>query len=145
MNPNQPTPPSLPEQPQPTNKPEQTGSSMAEQVNVPAVESAPQPGASAAPAVSTPLPQPAPIGGAQAVNPVPPPSQPASSQTMPTPAIADDVDVIEKEWVDHATNIIEATNQDPYVEEEAIEDLQVDYLKKRYGKEVKKDEPPAAA
>ncbi|MFI5240667.1 MAG: hypothetical protein ACHQUB_03085 [Candidatus Saccharimonadia bacterium] len=55
------------------------------------------------------------------------------------PSIADDVDVIEKEWVDQAKQIITATSQDPYVEEEAIEDLQVDYLNKRYGKKVAKD------
>lgn len=71
------------------------------------------------------------------------PGQPYTPPGLPTivgPAIADDVDVIEKEWVDKADRIVEVTSQDPYVEEEAIEDLQVDYLKKRYGKEIKKDQ-----
>lgn len=55
-----------------------------------------------------------------------------------TPAVAADVDRIEKEWVDQANRIVEQTKNDPYNEEEAVEALQADYLKKRYGHEVKK-------
>jgi hypothetical protein len=69
-----------------------------------------------------------------------------SVQTPPTPpsanpgapASAEDVDVIEKEWVDQANKIIEQTKDDPYTEEEAVQALQVDYLQKRYGHNVKK-------
>ena len=56
------------------------------------------------------------------------------------PAIADDVDVIEKEWVEKAQEVIEHTKDDPYQEEEQIEDLQADYLKKRYGKDIKNND-----
>lgn len=142
MNPIQPTQPE--QAPQPISQPEVAGKPAPEQPAAPVpVESAPQLGSSAPPPVSPPLPQPAPIAGVPPTVP-PPTSQPAAAPPA-TPLIADDVDVIEKEWVDHANKIIEATNQDPFVEEEAIEELQVDYLKKRYGKEVKKDQPPAAS
>lgn len=54
-----------------------------------------------------------------------------------SPVIADDVDVIEKEWVDKAKQIVNETKDDPYRQEEEVEKLQRDYLKKRYGKEIK--------
>jgi hypothetical protein len=41
--------------------------------------------------------------------------------------------VIEPEWVDRAEQVVQAHQGDPYGEEEAIEDLQQEYLKKRYG------------
>jgi hypothetical protein len=70
---------------------------------------------------------------------MPPPPAPAATVTpTDTPAIADDVDVIEKEWIDKAQDIISKTKTDPYQEEEQIEGLQVDYLKKRYGKDINK-------
>jgi hypothetical protein len=62
---------------------------------------------------------------------VPPPSMPVS---------ADDVDVVEPEWVAAAEQVMAQTAGNPYAEEEAFETLQVDYLKKRYGHEVKKPE-----
>ena len=55
-----------------------------------------------------------------------------------SPGVADDVDVIEKEWVDAAEKLIADTKTDPFQEEEAEEKLQIDYLKKRYGIDVKK-------
>jgi hypothetical protein len=75
---------------------------------------------------------------------------PAASQPATQgPAIADDVDVIEKEWVDEAQKVIDATKNDPYTEEEAIEQLQVDYMQKRFGMDVQASHespptPPAA-
>lgn len=83
--------------------------------------------------------EPAPAAGIPPVTPAPapasPPPQPAADSN---PQLADDVDVIEKEWVDRAEKIIAETKDDPYREEEAVEDLQIDYLKKRYGKDIKK-------
>jgi hypothetical protein len=52
-------------------------------------------------------------------------------------AIADDVDVIEKEWVDKAKLIVNQTKGDPYHQEKQVSQLQADYLKKRYNKTVK--------
>lgn len=56
------------------------------------------------------------------------------------PTTASDQDVIEPEWVDAAEKVIAQTADNPYQEEEAFEGLQVDYLKKRYGHDVKKPE-----
>ncbi len=52
------------------------------------------------------------------------------------PATAADDDLIEKEWVDKAKKIIADTADDPHRREEAISQLQRDYLRKRYGKEL---------
>lgn len=61
------------------------------------------------------------------------PSQGGPTGAVPTPTVAGDVDVIEPEWVDRAEQVVQAHKGDPYGEEEAIEDLQQEYLKKRYG------------
>jgi hypothetical protein len=90
-----------------------------------------QPGASA----PSPLPVVPPSVASPASSPI---AAPATPTIGPSPATAGDVDVIEKEWVDQADKIIEQTKGDPYVEEEAEEALQQDYLKKRYGHDVKK-------
>jgi hypothetical protein len=52
------------------------------------------------------------------------------------PTIASDDDLIEKEWVDKAKKIIADTQNDPYRREQEVSKLQVDYLRKRYGKEL---------
>ncbi len=70
--------------------------------------------------------------------PVAPAGVLAAPATSQLPAVASDVDVLEKEWVDHAQEIIKKTQDDPYREEEAVESLQRDYLKKRYGHDVGK-------
>lgn len=53
------------------------------------------------------------------------------------PQIADDVDVIEKEWVDKAKKIVLATKENPYQQEREVSKLQADYLMKRYNKQIK--------
>jgi len=53
-----------------------------------------------------------------------------------TPLVANDDDLIEKEWVDKAKKIVSETRNNPYGREEAVNKLQVDYLKKRYGREL---------
>jgi len=53
------------------------------------------------------------------------------------PAIAADEEVIEKEWVDKAKKIVILTKNDPYQQEKEVSKLQADYLKKRYGKDIK--------
>ncbi len=68
---------------------------------------------------------------------VQPTSQQADDDNDDTPLIADDVDVIEMEWVNKAKEIIKNTRKDPHAQEQAVEKLQIDYLKKRYGKDVK--------
>lgn len=64
----------------------------------------------------------------------------ASSQTSGLagmPAIADDTDLIEKEWVVKAKEIVERTKHDPYQQNKEVERIKADYLKKRYNKDVK--------
>lgn len=70
--------------------------------------------------------------------PVTAPAQPQPADDTTTgPAVADDVDVIEKEWVDKAKTIVNTHKHDPYNQEKEASKLQADYLKKRYGKDVK--------
>lgn len=77
----------------------------------------------------------------QASPPIPaqplPPIQTVPASQSDTPLIADDVDVIEKEWVDKAKNIVNKTKEDPFEQEKEVSKLQVDYLAKRYNKNIK--------
>lgn len=52
------------------------------------------------------------------------------------PLVAADEDIIEKEWVDKAKQIISETKDDPYIREQRIKKLQVEYIRKRYGREI---------
>lgn len=52
------------------------------------------------------------------------------------PVVANDDDLIEKEWVDKAKKVIMQTKDDPFRREQEISRLQADYLRKRYGKEL---------
>lgn len=54
-----------------------------------------------------------------------------------SPMIADDADLIEKEWVLRAKAIVDRTRQDPYQQNKEVEKMKADYLKKRYNKEIK--------
>lgn len=49
------------------------------------------------------------------------------------PPVADDVDVIEKAWVQKAKEIVEQTKDDPHAQEEEVSKLQTDYKTKRFG------------
>jgi hypothetical protein len=69
----------------------------------------------------------------QPVVPTAPASQPVVSDS---PVTANDDDVIEKEWVDKAKQIILETKDDPHSRTNRVNQLQQDYLKKRYGKEL---------
>lgn len=59
------------------------------------------------------------------------------STTDNTPLSAADDEVIEKEWVEKAKDIVNQTKSDPYAQEKEVSKLQADYIKKRYGKEIK--------
>lgn len=78
------------------------------------------------------------------VNPVQPPM--ATVQAVPSqsvaqqgtnPVVADDVDVIEKEWVEKAKDIVAKTKADPHLQSLELTNFKHDYMKKRYGKEIK--------
>lgn len=66
-------------------------------------------------------------------------AQPASQAAAPPAQAnlpAEDVDVIEKEWVERAENIIKADANDPYKEEKDEESLSREYLKQRFNVDV---------
>lgn len=54
-----------------------------------------------------------------------------------TPPVADDVDLIEKEWVNKVKEIVEKTKNDPYEQSKQLTVLKADYLQKRYNKSIK--------
>lgn len=56
------------------------------------------------------------------------------------PMIADDVDLIEKEWVEKAKKIVAQTKDDPYKQNEEINKVKADYIKKRYNKTIEANE-----
>lgn len=92
----------------------------------------------------------APVQGDQPSAPAPaavtPAAQPLTADdiTMPpaslAPIIADDVDLIEKEWVEKAKQIVEQTKDDPYQQTKAITEVKADYIKKRYNRDLKTSE-----
>ena len=53
-----------------------------------------------------------------------------------TPIVANDDDLIEKEWVDKAKKILGETRDDPYKREQEISKLQIEYIRRRYGREI---------
>ena len=67
------------------------------------------------------------------------PAVPVSISALPNnnPQVADDNDLIEKEWVTKAKEIVEKTKHDPHLETKEINLFRADYLKKRYNKELK--------
>lgn len=86
----------------------------------------------AQPLPSIPLPQPA----QSASTDVP---LPTSSATI-VPDVADDGDLIEKEWVNKAKQIVEKTRDDPYMQSKEMTLFKADYMKKRYNKSIKLSE-----
>lgn len=99
----------------------------------PLAESAPLPQAPPLSAPSMPLPT---------INPsmyAAPASAPAP-QGMQTPAVADDIDLIEKEWVDKAKAIVNSTRNDPHSQNDEMNRFKADYMKKRYNKDIKLSE-----
>lgn len=61
----------------------------------------------------------------------------ANSPTIQAPITATDDDVIEKEWVKKSKKVVAQTKGDPYAKEMEVSKLQVDYVQKRYGKQIK--------
>ena len=54
--------------------------------------------------------------------------------------VADDLDLIEKEWVDKAKTIVTQTRNDPYSQNKELNKFKATYMQKRYNKEIKTDE-----
>jgi hypothetical protein len=66
-------------------------------------------------------------------------SSPVLGATM-SPLMADDGDLIEKEWVEKAKEIVARTRHDPYSQNKEMNQIRVDYLKKRYNKDIRLSE-----
>jgi len=94
----------------------------------------------------------APSSSAAPTSPVTPavaptdPSQIAASlgtaATVPLPSTqaglkAEDIDLIEKEWVLKAKAIVAQTHGDPYTQNKEINKIRAEYIKKRYNKDIK--------
>lgn len=90
------------------------------------------------------------VPGGAPMQPMAPPPPIAAIPTTPDPAAglptapvaatsgmtAGDADLIEKEWVNKAKAIVEATSHDPYAQNKEINKVKADYLKKRYNKDL---------
>lgn len=82
-----------------------------------------------------------PINGGQLpqIQSQPATNQPSGGQVMasvPTPDEAADSDLIEKEWVERAKQIVDHTKDDPHEQQRAVSQMKADYLKKRYNKDI---------
>lgn len=75
------------------------------------------------------------IGGAE-----PDEEKEAVRPDIDAPEIADDNDLIEKEWVSKAKEIIEKTKDDPHQQSDVLTLFKADYIKKRYNKTIKTSE-----
>jgi hypothetical protein len=73
--------------------------------------------------------------------PATPVTQPVSGASSTTQSMAasatDDTDLIEKEWVVKAKEIVERTADDPYRQSEELTAVKADYMKQRYNKIIK--------
>ncbi len=68
------------------------------------------------------------------VNP-PKPATNTDDNNSGQPLVADDVDLIEKEWVEKAKQIVNQTKDDPHTQNKELNSFKADYIKKRYNKE----------
>lgn len=65
---------------------------------------------------------------------------PTTGTVAATPLVAEDSDLIEKEWVVKAKQIVAATREDPHLQNKEMSRFKADYLKKRYNKDIKLEE-----
>jgi hypothetical protein len=61
----------------------------------------------------------------------------ASTASITVPAMADDNDLIEKEWIVKAKQIVDNNREDPYNQSKEMTVFKADYIKKRYNKSIK--------
>ena len=77
-----------------------------------------------------------PVAVPQAPPIVPPNDLAAQVPVTTAPLVAADEDLIEKEWVDKAKEIIQQTKDDPHARTQKVNELQRDYMQKRYNRVV---------
>ncbi len=97
---------------------------------------------------------PAPINPVVATDPAQV-AQPATNITLDQTSVAqpvvatsglkaDDADLIEKQWVQKAKNIVEQTKNDPYMQNNELSKVKADYIGKRFNKQLKNPEDSKA-
>lgn len=123
-------PPPVEQAPEPSLSPE-TNQQLPEQVNPAGQERQPSAHSPAQAMPSLPMPMPTYVLPQQQTS--------ATSSTTPSAGLtaSDDSDLIEKEWVSKAKQIVERTRDDPYKQSEELTVVKVDYMKKRYNKTIK--------
>lgn len=115
----------------PASEPDNVLPQVQQPVNDAQQTSIPAPAPSVAPPMPTAMGQQAqPLSG-QIPDTIPP-----SRALIPTPEEAADADLIEKEWVLKAKQIVEHTATDPFVQQEELSKMKADYMKKRYNKDL---------
>jgi hypothetical protein len=60
-----------------------------------------------------------------------------NSTTQPVVDNTEDSDLIEKEWVTKAKQIVERTREDPHKQSQELTVFKADYMKRRYNKSIK--------
>lgn len=60
-----------------------------------------------------------------------------TTSSVGSPSVAEDVDLIEKEWVNKAKKIVESTRNDPSQQNIQLNKFKADYLKTRFNKDIK--------
>lgn len=78
-----------------------------------------------------------PVTNQQISQDLPTPSVDTSQVDVSTPDTASDSDLIEKEWVEKAKDIVEKTKSNPFQQQKELAKMKADYLKKRYNREVR--------
>ena len=63
-----------------------------------------------------------------------------SGQTSQTSMPADDVDLIEKHWVEKAKQIVDKTQDDPYKQKSEMSKVKAGYIKERFNKAIPTDD-----
>ena len=103
-------------------------------------------GASMSPITLPPPPSTQPAATTSAAPAPPAPAVPAPAQTAApggsgvanlASSIVDDGDLIEKEWVNRAKHVVATTRSNPYKQSQQLAALRAEYMKKRYGKNIK--------
>lgn len=56
---------------------------------------------------------------------------------IPIPEQAADSELIEKEWVEKAKQIVDHTRNNPYEQQKELSKVKAEYMKKRYNKDIK--------
>jgi hypothetical protein len=67
---------------------------------------------------------------------LPQPTSDMASLRVDVPQEAADGDLIEKEWVEKAKQIVERNHDNPYQQQEELSKMKAEYLKKRYNREI---------